>query len=137
MVSRSLEKMILIAVGLTTVVMVGVPVLLYSMNILTNASELEMAQNFAETVHNETRRVDTGLANHSSLEIAVPQHVTVSASGNTLVITYAKDGADTYLWSDTYSHPVSLEAPPTFGLHTFVISMEDGELVIAFVAHTI
>jgi len=137
MVSRSLEKMLLIAIGLTTVVMVGVPVLLYTMNIITNASQLETAQEFADELHNATGRVDVGQTNHTSMQISVPQFVTVSASGNTLTIIYAKEGLDTFTWSNTYTHPISLDTPPGFGLYTFVVSMQEGELLIVFVPHTV
>ena len=137
MVSRSLEKMLLIAIGLTTVVMVGVPVLLYAMDTLSSASQLEMAQNFANNVHNATGRVDLGQANNTLLQIIVPQYVTISASGTTLTITYAKEGSDTFSWSNSYTHPINLAAPPDAGLFIMSISLVGGEVQLAFSTTTL
>ncbi|MFW9954963.1 MAG: hypothetical protein ACFFD3_10465 [Candidatus Thorarchaeota archaeon] len=137
MVSRSLEKMILIAIGLTTVVIIGVPVLIYAMETLTNASQLEMAENFADSLHNATNRVDMGLTNHTYMQVSIPQYVSVSASGNTLTIAFTKDGGNTYSWSNTYTHPVSLSAPPGPGIYTLTIVIEDGELLIVFTPMTV
>ncbi|MHA2424408.1 MAG: hypothetical protein ACXAEF_06445 [Candidatus Thorarchaeota archaeon] len=136
MVSRSLEKMLLIAIGLTTVVMVGVPVLLYAMDTLSSASELEMAQNFADRVHNATGQVDQGIVNSTNMQITVPQYVSVSTSGNTLTITYEKEGVDSILWSNTYTHPISVVPPPGFGLYTLYVNIQEGEVVLAFVPVT-
>ncbi|MFW9847518.1 MAG: hypothetical protein ACFFF4_00150 [Candidatus Thorarchaeota archaeon] len=136
MVSRSLEKMMLIAIGLTMVVIVGVPVLLYTMDILSSASELEMAQNFADRVHNATSRVDQGLVNDTHIEISVPQYVEISAVGNTLTIMYEKEGADSISWSNTYTRQITLVSPPGFGLYMLYIHIDSGELVVAFVAVT-
>jgi len=136
MVSRSLEKMMLIAIGLTMVVIVGVPVLLYTMDILSSASELEMAQNFADRVHNATSRVDQGLVNNTNMQISVPQYVEVSAVGNTLTIIYEKEGADPISWSNTYTRPISLVSPPGFGLYMLYIHIDNGELVVTFVTVT-
>ncbi len=136
MVSRSLEKMMLIAIGLTMVVIVGVPVLLYTMDILSSASELEMAQNFADRVHNATSRVDQGLVNNTNMQISVPQYVEVSAVGNTLTIIYEKEGADPISWSNTYTRSISLVSPPGFGLYMLYIHIDNGELVVTFVTVT-
>ncbi len=132
MVSRSLEKMLLIAIGLTTVVMVGVPVLLYAMDTLSSASELERAQSFADRVHNATDRVDLGLTNSASLEIVVPQYVTMIVSENTLTVAYAKEGADVYTWSIEYTHPISLTAPQDAGIYIMSISLVAGEVQLVF-----
>jgi len=44
MVSRSLEKMMLIAVGLSTAVIIGVPVLLYAIDTMSYSTHLQTAQ---------------------------------------------------------------------------------------------
>ncbi|MHA1907491.1 MAG: hypothetical protein ACW98Y_09375 [Candidatus Thorarchaeota archaeon] len=137
MVSRSLEKMLLIAIGLTTVVMVGVPVLLYSMDVLSSASQLEMAQSFASNVHNATGRVDLGQANNTLFQIVVPQYVTISASGSTLTITYAKEGSDTFSWSNSYMHPINLAAPASAGSFIMSVSLIGGEVQLAFSSTTL
>ena len=82
MVSRSLEKMLLIAVGLTTAVMVGVPVLLVAMDTISNASQLESAQSFAIIMHNVTGQVDSGQTNDTSMEIRVPDYVSMRVEVN-------------------------------------------------------
>ena len=124
--------MLLIAIGLTTVVMVGVPVLLYAMDTLSSASELERAQSFANRVHNATDIVDLGQINYTSMEIVVPQYVSVSAAGNTLTVTYTKEGADSFFWSNTYTHPISLTAPQGAGIYIMSISIESGEVQLVF-----
>jgi hypothetical protein len=134
MVSRSLEKMLLIAIGLTTVVMVGVPVLLYAMNTLSSASELEMAQHFADRVHNATGRVDLGQTNNTSIEISVPQYVSVTSDSNSLTITYDKEGRDPFNWGNSYTHPILLTPPTDAGVYIMSVSLVDGEIHLVFTA---
>ena len=94
MVSRSLEKMLLIAVGLTMVVMVGVPVLLYSMEAISNASQLEAAQSFADALQDMVAEVDTGQTNNTSLEINLPDYVTIRSDDTQLIVEYHREGSE-------------------------------------------
>ncbi|MDF1539117.1 MAG: hypothetical protein P1Q69_09445 [Candidatus Thorarchaeota archaeon] len=132
MVSRSLEKMLLIAIGLTTVVMVGVPVLLYTMNIISNASQLEVAQDFAEELHNATAQVDQGsLSDFSSITV-IPQYVEVSAVGNSLTVSFQVEGGEMYTWTEVYAHSILLTAPEGSGTHIVEINLDEDILEITF-----
>lgn len=136
MVSRSLEKMLLIAVGLTTAVMVGVPVLLVAMDTISNVSQLESAQSFAITIHNVTGQVDSGQTNDTSVEIRVPDYVSIRVEGNQLVVEYQREGRDAISWTNSYSHPIDLTTPDSVGLYTMRVQLVEGEIKITFVSIT-
>jgi len=134
MVSRSLEKMLLIAVGLTTAVMVGVPVLLITMDTISGASQLESAQSFATTMHNVTGQVDSGQTNDTSIEIRVPEYVSIRVEGNQLIVEYQREGRDTISWPNSYSHSIDLNAPDSTGLFLMRVQLVEGEIRITFTA---
>jgi len=131
MVSRSLEKLMLIAIGLTTVVLVGIPILLFAVDTLGNATQLELAQNFSERVHNETQLVDTE-ANSTIIEINVPTGVTVSAEGSTLTVSFQSSGGLITTWEESYSHTISLQAPSGPGPHLMLIARVAGIIELTF-----
>ncbi len=131
MVSRSLEKLMLIAIGLTTVVLVGIPILLFAVDTLGTVTQLEMAQNFSERVHNETQLVDTG-ANNTLIEINLPTGVTVTAEGSTLTVSFQSSGGQITAWEKSYSHPISLQAPSSSGPHLMQIAMIAGIIELTF-----
>lgn len=132
MVSRSLEKMLLIAIGLTTVVLVGVPVLFYTMNIISNASQIETAQRFAVELHNETAQVDDGSLDEVVTSIMVPYGIEVSASGYTLLISFQADNGEQYAWSEVYTHTINLTPPEEAGMQFVEIKLNGDELDITF-----
>ena len=109
MVSRSLEKMMLIAIGLSTAVIVGVPVLMYAIDTINTTNQLQEAQLTAELIHNATRDVDTGISNSSTFTIWIPKGAVVSSAGNDLTVSFADI---TESWTETYSHEISVDDPP-------------------------
>jgi hypothetical protein len=133
MVSRSLEKMVLIALGLTTVVIIGVPALMFAINTLENVTDLERADAFAARLLNETRLVDTGEANNTAFTTTIPNFVTVSANGNALTIDFDKEGVQAVQWSDTFLHPVSLLGEVASGQYSITIRLVGGVIEILFV----
>ncbi|MFW9933772.1 MAG: hypothetical protein ACFFDR_14125, partial [Candidatus Thorarchaeota archaeon] len=132
MVSRSLEKMMLIAIGLTTVVIIGVPVLIFTMDTLSNVSQLEAAQTFADRIHNYTARVDTGAQVSIAVEINVPSYVDLSSSGNTLSIAFVKAGTQEVVWSETYLHAIIVVPPDEPGIYTLTIALVGADIQITF-----
>ena len=110
MVSRSLEKMMLIAIGLSTAVIVGVPVLMYAMDTINTTSQLQQVQYEAEHIHNSTGLVDTGMINSTIINIWVNPGVTVTATGNTLTVLYNPDGGSPRTWSQSYVHEISIDS---------------------------
>ena len=121
----------LIAIGLTTVVLVGIPILLFAVDTLGNATQLEIAQNFSERVHNETQLVDTG-TNNTIIEINIPTGVTVSAEGSTLTVSFQSSGGLITAWEESYSHTISLQAPSGAGPHLMQIAMVAGIIELTF-----
>jgi hypothetical protein len=136
MVSRSLEKMILIAVGLSTAVIIGVPVLLYTIDTLGNASQLEMAEQFAERLHNLTERVDTGTVNNTSVDINVPEGVSVTSNDGTLTVVFEKLGVPSQYWGETYGHSIVLQPPLGPGAYSLVIQLIGSDIHISFTPAT-
>jgi hypothetical protein len=121
----------LIAIGLTTVVLVGIPILLFAIDTLGNATQLELAQNFSERIHNETQLVDTG-TNNTIIEINIPTGVTVSAEGSTLTVSFQSSGGLITAWEESYSHTISLQAPSGAGPHLMQIAMVAGIIELTF-----
>ncbi len=136
MVSRSLEKMILIAVGLTTAVMIGVPVLLFAINTLNSATEYEMANLFSEKVHEAVTRVDNGSLAEVHFDLAVPDGIELTSIGNTLSISYRNEYGIQGVWTEEYSHDILVESPPETGYQSVTIRIADEILVISFAPAT-
>lgn len=136
MVSRSLEKMMLIAVGLTTAVMVGVPVLLYAIDTVNAASEFELARTFAQEVQNATGRVDLGIVANVTSNVYVPNGVTVTAAGNTLTVSYQKGTQQPIVWTSSYAHSIVIVlAPISADTCNMEVRMASGTIEIIFVPH--
>ncbi len=134
MVSRSLEKMILIAIGLSTAVIIGVPVLLFTIDTLGNASQLELAEQFAERLHNLTAKVDNGFANNTTAFITVPEAVSVTSNGATLTVAFEKPGVASQYWGESYGHTIQLVPPTEAGTYSLLIQLIGEELHLTFTA---
>ena len=138
MVSRSLEKMILIAIGLSTVVIVGVPVLLYAIDTINTTSQLQEVQLAAEQIHNATRDVDNGYSNNTAVNVWVTPGLSVIADGNTLTVSFSSDGGAPRTWPATYNHEVSINQPISTHvdrtLYTMEIVLVDDVIHISFFA---
>ncbi len=132
--SRSLEKMVLIALGLTTVVIIGVPALMFAINTLGNATDLENAAVFADRLFNRTSLVDFGDINITDFAVTVPSYVTVSAESNTLTVTFEKEGIQRAEWSQSYYHPVTLLTGVVSGENLLTIRLVNGVIEILFTA---
>jgi len=124
MVSRSLEKMMLIAIGLSTAVIVGVPVLMYAIDTINTTSQLQEVSLTAEQIHNATRDVDNGFTYTNSISVWINPGVSVSADGNTLAVTYSPDGGLPQTWSATYNHAISIDQPILSHTNKVLYSME-------------
>lgn len=124
----------LIALGLTTVVIIGVPALMFAINTLGNATDLENAAVFADRLFDRTSLVDFGSINITELAITVPDYVIVSAEDNTLMVAFEKEGIQRAEWSESYSHPVSLLTGVTSGENLLTIRLVDGVIEILFTA---
>lgn len=109
MVSRSLEKMMLIAIGLSTAVIVGVPVLMYAIDTINTTTQLQEAQLLAERIHNTTMDVDSGMTNTTTITVLINPGVTVTAAGNTLTVLYSTDGGTPRTWSQSYVHQIAVD----------------------------
>ncbi|NHI82974.1 MAG: hypothetical protein EAX81_01535 [Candidatus Thorarchaeota archaeon] len=120
------------ALGLTTVVIIGVPALMFAVNTLGNITDLERAEAFATGLINETRLVDIGTTNKTELAVLIPEYVTISASESTLTITFTKEGIPETQWKDTFLHPVSLLGSTSAGQYSMTISLVAGTIEIVF-----
>ncbi|MBY8996424.1 MAG: hypothetical protein KGD60_01740 [Candidatus Thorarchaeota archaeon] len=138
MVSRSLEKMMLIAIGLSTAVIVGVPVLMYAMDTINTTSQLQEVHLAVEQIHNATRDVDNGVSNTTTITVWVNPGVTVTAVGNTLTVLFSNDGTVPRSWAATYNHDISIDHPILTTRikepYTVEIVLVDGIIHISFLA---
>jgi len=111
MVSRSLEKMMLIAIGLSTVVIIGVPVLMYAIDTISTTTQLQEAVLVAGQIHNATRDVDTGVLNTTSITFWVNPGLSVTANEKTLTVLFIDNGTPANTWAATYSHDIIINEP--------------------------
>jgi len=125
--------MVLIAIGLTTVVIIGVPVLMYTMDTLNNVSQYETASTLARRIHNYTERVDSGDNESITVEITIPSYLEIEASGNTLSVFYIRDGNQEAEWSEVYLHHIVLTPPVEPGIYILTITIQGSDLQITFV----
>jgi hypothetical protein len=136
MVSRSLEKMMLIAIGLSTAVIVGVPVLMYAIDTINTTSQLQEVQLASETIHNATMVVDSGMTNATTITVWLNPGVTVTSVGNTLTVLFSEDGGFPRTWSQTYIHEISIDTPVlnhnTKVPYTMDVSLIDDVIHISF-----
>jgi hypothetical protein len=133
MVSRSLEKMMLIAVGLSTAVIVGVPVLLYAIGTVNAASDFELATTFAQEVQNATSRVDLGIVENVTSQVYVPNGVTISAIGNALTVSFQKGTQEPTVWTSSYAHGiVIMPTPISPGTYRMEVKIVSGTIQITF-----
>ena len=138
MVSRSLEKMMLIAIGLSTAVIVGVPVLMYAIDTINTTSQLQEVQLVAGQIHNATSTVNTGVTNTTAINIWVNPGLSVTADGNTLTVSFSNDGTTPRTWSATYNHDILIDNSISSHLSKTLYSMEivlvDDVIHISFLA---
>jgi uncharacterized protein (UPF0333 family) len=132
MVSRSLEKMMLIAVGLTAVVIVGVPVLMFAINTLGATSQYEEAQTAATEILDAIQSVDDGIVNSTSLQVSIPAGLTIGSDGSTVSIIYTYQGSSTGTWNRIYTHIVLVDPPSAAGTYTVDISIDAGAISVTF-----
>jgi len=122
MVSRSLEKMMLIAIGLSTAVIIGVPVLLYAINTMSYSTHLQDAQIAAEAIFTAANRIDSGELENLTIQVHIPTGVTMIVNGNTLTITVLIDEQQTG-WSETYTHQLSINPPTEAGNYNMIFTI--------------
>ena len=118
MVSRSLEKMLLIAIGLSTAVIVGVPILMVAIQTLQSSSQIEMARIFAESTHDLVQSVDTGEFDDKSIQVDIPDCATVEVNGDSLGIYCHINGDLVESWVETYSHDIDFIGSSGSGQYT-------------------
>jgi uncharacterized protein (UPF0333 family) len=131
MVSRSLEKMMLIAVGLSTAVIIGVPVLLYAINTISYSTHLQDAQIAAEDIFTAANRIDSGELENLTIQVHIPTGVTMTVSGNTLTITVLIDDQSTQ-WSETFNYPIIINPPTEAGNYNMTFTMVSNVIHITY-----
>ena len=122
MVSRSLEKMMLIAVGLSTAVIIGVPVLLYAINTMSYSTHLQDAQIAAENIFAAANRIDSGELENLTIQVHIPTGVTMAVNGNTLTITILINDQQTF-WSATFNYLVVINPPTEAGNYNMMFTL--------------
>ncbi len=132
MVSRSLEKMMLIAIGLTTVVVIGVPVLIFAMDTINTTTRIQAAESFAQQIFNASLQVDSGEVEEKTIQVVVPSNMTIEAIGESLIVTYTRVGTEDLTWSQDFSHQVHVLTPTTPGAYILHIILDEDRLVLEF-----
>ncbi len=138
MVSRSLEKMMLIAIGLSTAVIIGIPVLVYSIDLMTTTQRVQTANLAAQQILNATRMIDTGELDNTTIEVYLPEgfEIVVDNTGYSLSISLSLEEEppeSNIVWSETFSHLIVINAPPTSGNFIMFFNMESDVIQISYV----
>jgi hypothetical protein len=131
MVSRSLEKMMLIAVGLSTAVIIGVPVLLYAINTISYSTHLQDVQVAAQDIFAAANRVDSGEQDNVTIQVHIPTGVTMIANGNMLTISVFIDNQQS-VWSETFTHQISINPPTEAGNYHMTFTMISDVMYITY-----
>ena len=131
MVSRSLEKMMLIAVGLSTAVIIGVPVLLYAIDTMSYSTHLQGAQIAAEDIFTATERLDTGELNNLTIRVHLPAGMLMIADGSSLTISVLINGQTTS-WSESYTHQIIINPPTEAGYYDIEFTMVSDVIHITY-----
>ena len=131
MVSRSLEKMMLIAVGLSTAVIIGVPVLLYAIDTMSNSSHLQDAQMASGDIFAATEQLDTGVLNTTTIRVHIPTGISMVADGSTLTISVLINGQTTS-WSNSYTHQIVINPPTEAGTYDMEFTMISNVIHITY-----
>jgi hypothetical protein len=130
--------MMLIAIGLSTAVIVGVPVLMYAIDTLNTTSQMQEAQLAAEQILNATRNVDQGITNSTSITAWIGPGVTVTAGSYQLLVEFNGEGLPTRTWSELYYHSVVIDNPlvtdSSTAPYTVEIVLVDSIIHISFFA---
>jgi len=131
MVSRSLEKMMLIAVGLSTAVIIGVPVLLYAIDTMTYSTHLQDAQFAANNILHATEQLDTGELNSTTIRVYIPTGMSMVVDGSTLTISVLIN-SQTTSWSDSYTHQIVINPPTEAGNYDMEFTMVSNVIHITY-----
>jgi len=124
--------MMLIAIGLSTAVIVGVPVLMYAIDTITTTSYLEDAQVVAEQIHNTTSQIDIGTLSNATIQVYIPVGITMSADGNTMTILFNYQGVEPQTWIETYDHSVVINPPTEAGNYLMHFDLDAGVIHITY-----
>ena len=121
----------LIAVGLSTAVIIGVPVLLYAIDTMSSSSHLQSAQVAAEDIFDATEDLDTGSLNTTTIRIHIPTGMSMSADGSTLSISVLINGQTTS-WFQSYSHQIVINPPTEAGTYDMEFNMISNVIHITY-----
>jgi uncharacterized protein (UPF0333 family) len=131
MVSRSLEKMMLIAIGLSTVVIIGVPVLLFAIDTMSYTSHLQDAQAAANDIFEAINRLDSGELNNLTIQVHLPTGMAMTINGHILTISVLIGEQQTD-WSQTFSHQIIINPPTEAGYYSMVFTMASEVIHITY-----
>jgi uncharacterized protein (UPF0333 family) len=131
MVSRSLEKMMLIAIGLTTVVIIGVPVLLFAIDTMSYTSHLQDAQTAATDIFEAANRIDSGELTNLTIQIHIPTGISMTVNGYTLIISVLIGEQQTQ-WTETFDHQIAINPPTEAGYYSITFTMVSGVIHITY-----
>ena len=121
----------LIAVGLSTPVIIGVTVLLYAIDTMSNSTHLQTAQMAAGDIFAATEQLDTGVLNDTTIRVHIPTGISMIADGSTLTISVLINGQTTS-WSDSYTHQIVITPPTEAGNYDMEFTMISNVIHITY-----
>lgn len=123
--------MMLIAIGLSTVVIIGVPVLLYAIDTMSYTSHLQDAQTAATDIFNAAASIDSGELQNLTIQVHIPTGIMMVSDGYTLTIS-ALIGQEHTEWTETFDHPVSINPPTEAGYYSMTFTMVSNVIYVTY-----
>jgi hypothetical protein len=123
--------MMLIAVGLSTAVIIGVPVLLYAIDTMSYSVHLQDAQVAAEDIFNATGTLDNGVVDDLTIRVHIPTGMSMTVDGTTLAISVLINGQTTS-WTETYVHSIVINPPTEAGIYDIEFEMVSNVIHITY-----
>ena len=121
----------LIAVGLSSAVIIGVPVLLYAINTMSYTTHLQDAQSAADAIFAAVGQLDTGALNSTTIRVHIPTGMLMDASGSSLTISVLINEIPT-IWSNSYSHQIVINPPTEAGIYDLDFEMISNVIHITY-----
>ncbi len=123
--------MMLIAVGLSTAVIIGVPVLLYAIDTMSYSTHLQDAHLAADNILHATEQLDTAELNTTTIRVHIPTGMSMVVDGSTLTISVLIN-SQTTSWSDSYTHQIVINPPTEAGTYDMEFTMISNVIHITY-----
>jgi hypothetical protein len=127
--NQSLERIVFIGLNLALLVSTGIPLLLLTTQVISEATQQMEYQQFIDEVDEAVLFAEQNQAS-TMREISVPENITVTAQYNQLAFKFYL--GSWFVITRSYEHNVTVEGPKAVGPHLLLISIEGEGIRVLF-----